>query len=305
MKPLKFVIPNGSLSERLRMYLTLAGYALDKPDRRGFCGRSRDGMIEIFERDRRTVALHVAGEYDAGITGLDLRINSGKNDLRVITNLCFSRKTDQPTRWVAATTVQRESELQCSVFKRVRLGCELPGLAQYLIDKGSLTLPPDFGKIEKIVKLEGNEEMAVADNLCDVILVVTETGKTLEDLGLRILPGCERLLVSMPEIIAKRELLPEKEAALQEIRFALDAVISAATHVMMKADLPRQAMEGLPLPSEVSPTVSPLAREGWVAVEICIPRADIGRIGLRLERAGGRGIVVQEVIAYATGNTKK
>ena len=293
MKPLKFVIPNGSLSQRLLMYLALAGYSLDKPDRRGFCGRSQDGRIEIIERDRRMIPHLVARGYDAGITGLDLILNSRVEGLRTVANLCFAKRSDRPTRWVLAM------QGMCDFTRKVRIGTELEHLPSILLPNCPLII-----ENYEVVRLEGNEELAIEEDLCDLILVVTETGKTLDDLGLKIFPGCEQLLVSMPQIIAKPELSPDKEEALQEIRFALEAVIGGATRVMVKADLPKEAMKGLQLPSEISPTVSSLVREGWIAVEICIPRTDIGPVGLKLERAGARGIVVQDVIAYATGNKK-
>lgn len=294
MSTLKFITPDGSLSERMRMYLAKAGFDIDKPDRRGVCGRSADGRIEFVERDRRMIPRLVALGYDAGITGLDLILNSRVEGLRTVANLCFAKRSDRPTRWVLAG---RDNALDRN--DPLRIGTELENLPQLVIPQS----PPILFDY-KVVKLEGNEEMAIDDGLCDLILVVTETGKTLQDIGLTILPSCDKLLVSMPQIIAKPVLPPDKEEALQEVRFALEAVISAASRVMVKADLPKAALDGLQLPSEVSPTVASLAREGWIAVEVCIPRSDIGSVGLKLERAGGRAIVVQDVLAFSAGKSE-
>lgn len=301
MKTLKFITPNGSLSERLRMYLAKAGYDIDKPDRRGYCGRSQNGKIEFIERDRRMIPhLLATGHFAAGITGLDLVLNSGVEGLRTVANLCFAKRSDHPTRWVLAVDpkeMQRRQENLSSLALRV--GCELPGLVRKIMPLCNFESRPY--SLDAVVQLEGNEEMAIQDGLCDAILVVTETGKTLEDIGLAVPSGYEQLLISMPQIIAQPKLPLDMEDALQELRFALESVISAATRVMMKADLCKEALKELQLPSEVSPTVSPLDRKGWIAVEICIPRTDIGSVGLKLENAGARGIVVQDVIAYTTG----
>ncbi len=300
MNPCTIVLPSGSLSERLRMYLAKAGYDIDKPNRRGICGGSCNGKAVFIERDRRMVARHVAGKYDAGITGLDLLINSGlQHVLRTVADLCFSRKTDQPARWVAVTSPAS----QCT--GTVRIGCELPGVDEYVKPSilASLQGKQNAEVLPVHVQLEGNEEMAIEEDFCDVVLVVTETGITLRETGLFPLSGCESLLVSVTQIIAKPKLPPEKEEALQEIRFALGAVIGAATRVMMKADLPTEKVHGLQLPAEVSPTVASLDVEGWSAVEICIPRSDIGAIGLKLERACARAIVVQDVIAFCGGKS--
>ncbi len=288
----------------MRMYLAKAGFDIDKPNRDGVCGRSRDGRIEFIERDRRIIPHHIAGAYDAGITGLDLVIESGVKDLRTVAALCFARASDRPTRWVLAKSMGVSldlEDLRGQEVLSVRVGCELPFLASQLIGQNAAKLT-HFTIHPTIRKLEGHEEMAPKDGLCELVLVVTETGRSMREHNLTIVPGCEELLVSMPQIIAKPQLPASQEEALQELRFALEAVIGGASRVMMKADLPTVAVHGLALPAEVSPTVSSLALQGWSAIEVCIPRSDIGPVGLKLERAGARGIVVQEVVAYATGN---
>lgn len=286
---LRFLTPNGSLSERLRMYLAKAGYDVDKPDPKGCCGSSQDGRIMIIERDRRMIPHLVAGSYDAGITGLDLLINSRAEELRTVANLCFAKRTDRPTRWVLAAKEMGDFS------RRVRIGTELVHLPQLILP----SLPFTIHNYE-VVKLEGNEEMAIEDGLCDIILVVTETGRAIQEAGLQVLPGCENLLESVPQIIAKLQLPPGKERALQEIRFALDAVIGAATRRMMKFDLPTSSLATLQLPAEVAPTASDLVgRPGWVAVEICVPRWEVDSIGLRVRDAGARAIVIQEVIGFS------
>ncbi|MFA7286825.1 MAG: hypothetical protein WC052_04175 [Patescibacteria group bacterium] len=288
MDPLKLVLCNGSLSASLRVYLGRAGYDIGKADRRGYCGTSTDGSIEFWERDRRMVPYLVAGGYDAGITGLDLTLNSCVQGLRQIAGLCFSRATNNPTRWVLA------SKGTCDLSGSLRIGCELENLPALLLPACPYPIR-DY----QVVKLEGNEEMAIEEGLCDLILVVTETGSTLQALSLTILPGCERLLVSVPQIIAKGNLCDEKEEALQALSFALTAVIGGSAHVMLTFDIPKFALSSLQLPGEVAPTVSPLLREGWCAVQICIDRSDIGKVGRLVELAGGRAIVAQDILAYS------
>lgn len=286
MDPLKFVLCNGSLLGRLLMYLGVAGYELEKPDRRGFCGTSVDKRIEFWERDRRMVAQQVAGGFDAGITGRDLYINCDVQGLRTVANLCFAKRSDQPTRWVLA------AQSGCQFERKVRIGTELVNLARSVLP--TCTALGDY----EIVRLEGNEEVAIADGLCDAVFVVTETGGTLQQLGLKIVEGCEQLFVSVPQIIAKPALSIAKEEALFELSFALQAVVDAARHVMLKADLPIVALNQLSLPAEVAPTISPLSQSGWVAIEVCLPRSLVGSVGLRIQQAGGRAIVAQDVIAY-------
>jgi ATP phosphoribosyltransferase len=50
-------------------------------------------------------------------------------------------------------------------------------------------------------------------------------------------------------------------------------------------------------PGIESPTVSPLHREGWVAVRAMVPRADAQRIMDSLWEIGARAIFVTDILA--------
>lgn len=297
------LVPRGSLEERTLLYVDKSGYDVYEPRPNGLCGSSRDGEIEFILRDRRMIAPLVAcGDFDAGVTGIDLLLNSGyKDDVRIIANLCYAKKTDRPTRWVLAEKENSDYFRRMTVGKR-RIGCELERLPGLIIPSGRFGIPLGY----EVVKLEGDEEWAIDDGYCDMILVVTETGKALEEAGLHIVPGCEKLFESHPVLIAKPELSPEREHALRRVAWALGTAIGAATRRMMKFDLPRQALAALQLPAEVAPTVSDLVgREEWVAVEICIPRWEVDSIGLQVEEAGAHAIVLQEVIGFSPGKAAK
>lgn len=284
----------------MQEFLLIVGYCIGEPDRRGFCGESNG--IEFWERDRKMVPRHVAGQFDAGITGKDLIVDSGVEGLRVVADLCFSRQTNQPTRWVLIYNPVQYPDLLTKPRQAVniaRIGCELLVLAGKLGAQQGMVLSGFLYR--DFLKLEGNEEASIADGLCDAALVVTETGRTIRDLGLQIVPGCESLFVSVPQIIAKPDLGEEKEERLQELFAALRGVIGAARYVMGKADVPADAIGRLHLPSEVSPTISNLMDDHWKAVEICILRSQIPRVSLLLERAGAKAIVFQDLIAYDPG----
>lgn len=86
---LKFVIPSGSLSAKLRGYLEIAGYPVREPDRTGFCGKVGD--VAFFQLDRRMVPHFInTGKFDAGITGYDLFLASRAKELREVAELNFS-----------------------------------------------------------------------------------------------------------------------------------------------------------------------------------------------------------------------
>ena len=68
-----------------------------------------------------------------------------------------------------------------------------------------------------MIRIDGSEEMCVKYGIADAVLVVTETGRSIRENGLEILPGCDSLLVSKPEIRALPHLPAAKEESLQAL----------------------------------------------------------------------------------------
>jgi ATP phosphoribosyltransferase len=289
---LRFAVPNGSLWERLCMHLATAGYPLRPPDRTGLCGESAG--IQFHQLDRRMIpAFMQTGAFHAGLTGLDLWENSGLHDgLRVVDQFSFSRTTDQPSRWVLAR--RKDVPLAGDGKDRpVKVACELPRLAEILLKQAGL--PADC----QVIRIDGSEEMCVKHGIADAVLVVTETGRSIRENGLEILPGCDSLLVSRPEIRALPDLADSHEEALQALSFALQAVVSAQAYITVSFDIPAAVdLDALHLPASVAPTVAPLTDPAWKACEICIPRAVFGPTLVRLKRAGARGIVMNDTQGY-------
>lgn len=288
---LKVVLPNGSLWERLVMYLALAGYQISKPDRTGSCGTVNG--VEFIQVDRRMVLRFMARRYDAGITGYDLILNSGFGlTFRFIAELCFSRSTDQPSRWVLAKS--KRPGLIDSAQKKPLVACELPALARILLEQTSV-FPDGYD----ILEIDGSEELCVRDGLADYVLVVTETGGSIRACDLEIVEGCGSLLVSTPRIVARQRLSDEKEELLQALSFSLQAVVGAQQFVMVAFDIPvTVSIESLALPSSVAPSVVPTTNPEWNAGEVCIPRVQFGAVLVRLKAVGARGIVMRNAEGY-------
>lgn len=281
---LRVLLPTGSLSVKMKTYLGKVGYRMKERDRTGYCGSV--GSIDFFERDRRMIPRLLGGHFDVGVTGKDLVVASGVQDLRCVAELPFSRGSDQPTRWVLAAA------RDVRTMQRIRVGCELPGLARML-----LPLVPGLPAFD-IVHIEGSEETAISDGLCDAVLVVTESGDSLKANGLRIVGGADNLLLSYPQIVAAPLLSAAKEALLQQVHSALLAAVGAESHVLITFDILQRDLEGLVLPAAVSPTVSKLLQKDWVAAQVCVERASIGSILAQVRSAGAKAIAIVELIGW-------
>ena len=73
----------------------------------------------------------------------------------------------------------------------------------------------------------------------------------------------------------------------------------ARSYVMMDYDIPESRVEEAVAltPGIESPTVSPLHREGWVAVRSMVPRSQAQRIMDDLYEIGARGILTTDIHA--------
>ncbi|PIR52655.1 phosphoribosyl-AMP cyclohydrolase [Candidatus Peregrinibacteria bacterium CG10_big_fil_rev_8_21_14_0_10_49_10] len=281
---LQFLLPSGSMSARVRSALVQSGYEVHEPDRTGFCGSS--GGVDFFQRDRRMIPLLIGSAFQAGVTGKDLFLASGVQGLRAVAELPCSRASSGPTRWVLAAS----SDIR--VLQQVRVGCELPLLAEHLL-AGVADLPP-----YDVVRIEGYEESSIADGLCDAVLVVTETGSSLVANGLSIVEGCNNLLESYPQVLAMTDLSPAMEKRLREVTAALLAAVHSSDRVMVVCNLPKDSLEQVQLPAALAPTVSPLSQDGWVALQVCIERNRIGEVLASLQSAGAKAIAIQQLIGY-------
>ncbi len=91
----------------------------------------------------------------------------------------------------------------------------------------------------------------------------------------------------------------ETPSGLDVFRRRLEGVMVARSYVMMDYDIPeQQVVRAVALtPGIESPTVSPLHREGWVAVRAMVPRAGAHRVMDELWTIGARGILVTDIHA--------
>jgi ATP phosphoribosyltransferase len=82
-------------------------------------------------------------------------------------------------------------------------------------------------------------------------------------------------------------------------RRRLDGVLVARAYVMMDYDIPESLVDDAVAltPGIESPTVSPLHREGWVAVRSMVPHDGAQQLMDDLYDIGARGILLTDIHA--------
>lgn len=277
---MKIAVPNkGSLADASIQVLKEAGYR-QRTDSRDLVLVDPDNNVEFYYLRPRDIALYVgSGELQAGITGRDLLIDSGASAEEVLP-LDFGGST---FRFAAPNGAKWK--LVDIAGKRV--ASAYPGLVENYLGKAGIKA--------EIVRLDGAVESSVRLGVADLIADVVSTGNTLRQAGLELFG--DPILKSEAVLIkrAGTQAAPEFET----LQRRLSGVVIARQYVLLDYDIQKSFLENACTltPGLESPTISPLAKEDWVAVRAMVPRKDTNRVMDELWAIGARGILVTDIHA--------
>jgi ATP phosphoribosyltransferase len=280
MTPLRIAVPNkGLLAEPAATMLHEAGYR-QRSDGRELVLADPDNNAEFFFLRPRDIAVYVgSGTVEVGITGRDLLLDSGSSAEELLP-LDFGYSTFRFAAPKGAAAAARD-------FSGLRVATSYPGLlSKYLADAGIDA---------QVVRLDGAVETAVQLGVADVVADVVSTGTTLRQAGLELVG--EPIMTSEAVLITRSAV--GSTPAVQQLVRRLQGVLVARRYVMMDYDIRAERVDEAcaVTPGIESPTVSPLHREGWVAVRAMVPRADAQRVMDALWDIGARAIFVTDILA--------
>jgi ATP phosphoribosyltransferase len=277
---IRVAVPNkGSLSEPAAEMLREAGY-LQRSDAKELVLLDESNGVEFFYLRPRDIAVYVGeGTLDVGITGRDMLLDSHANAVEVMA-LGFGR-----SRFRFAAPVG--SDMAVEKLHDLRLATSYPGLVDaYLEGQGVST---------RLIALDGAVETAIRLGVADVIADVVETGSTLRQAGLELFG--DPILESEAVLIRRKDT--SAPLGLAQLQRRLNGVLVARNYVMMDYDVSDSVVERACAitPGLESPTVSPLAREGWHAVRAMVRRSDAQQLMDDLWSLGARAILVTDIAA--------
>lgn len=277
---MKIAVPNkGSLAEESISILKEAGYR-QRSDSRDLILIDPLNEVEFYYLRPRDIALYVGnGELTAGITGRDLLIDSGAKAEEKL-NLNFGNSTFH----FAAADDTNFSETD--LFGK-RIATAYPGIVLNYLNVNGISA--------EVVRLDGAVETSVRLGVADVIADVVSTGNTLRQAGLKIFgkPILQSEAVLISRIGAD---LPESFEILLR---RLSGVVIARQYVLVDYDIEKLKVDQACAitPGLESPTISPLAKEDWVAVRAMVLRKDVNNVMDNLWNLGARGILVTDIHA--------
>ncbi|MEN6386185.1 MAG: ATP phosphoribosyltransferase [Phycisphaerales bacterium] len=277
---LKLGIPKGSLEKATFELFEKAGFSITGYERSYF-PRINDEQISLIMLRAQEMSRYVEdGVLDAGFTGYDW-ILENKSSVHEVCELLYSKATSNPARWVLAvpneSKVKKAEDLQDGI-----IATELLGVTKEYIKKKGIKAKVEFSWGATEVKAR----------LVDAIVELTETGSSLKANNLRIV---DTLLTSRTKFIANKEAWKDKfkREKIENISILLNAAIDAKTTVGLKMNVEKNKLEAVLniLPAEKSPTVSTLANDKYVAVEVVVDTITERNIVPKLKRAGASGII--------------
>jgi ATP phosphoribosyltransferase len=281
---LKLVIPKGSLERATFALFEAADLHVRRGSEREYRGTIDDPRIESVAilRPQEIPTYVEDGFFDVGVTGEDWIAETGANVIKV-SPLEYSKQTDRPVMVVLAVPRDAGISTPEQIKPDSRISTEFPNLTKKYFD--------ELGIPVRIFLSYGATEAKVPE-IVDAIVDLTETGATLRRHGMEIV---DVLLESHTHLIANPASYedPAKRRAIEELVILLRGAIDARGKVLLKLNVRRDSVDAIVdlLPAMRAPTVSPLAEEGFYAVETIVPKATVNTLIPRLKAMGAEDIV--------------
>ena len=280
LKKLKLGIPSGSLQASTLELFARAGFNI-RISGRSYSPSIDDDSVEVVMFRAQEMSRYVEdGVVDAGLTGIDWVLENA-SDVVEVAELVYSKATSKPARWVlvvpAESQVNNPQDLDGGIIATELVNCT----NKYFADKAiKVKVEFSWGATE------------VKARLVDAIVDITETGSSLAANNLRII---DTILTSTTRLIANKQAMKDswKRAKIENITMLLQAALAGREKVGLKMNVPRSILDTVValLPAEKSPTISSLADDNFVAVEVILEEKAERELIPQLKKAGASGII--------------
>ena len=229
--------------------------------------QSSNFPIEVlFLRDDDIPQSVAGGVADLGIVGENEFVER-KEDAEVIKRLGFSK---------------------CRLSLAIPKDVDYPGLSWFEGRKIATSYPGIHSDIHVIT---GSVEIAPGISLADAIFDIVSSGSTLVSNSLK---EVEVVMKSEALLIGNKNMSEEKKEILNELLFRIEAVKAAEDKKYVLMNAPTERLKEIieVLPGMKSPTVMPLAQEGWSSVHTVLDEKRFWEIIGKLKALGAEGILV-------------
>lgn len=266
----------GRLNEDSLALLAEAGIT-SEAGRRKLLSRSEDFPIEIlYLRDDDIPQTVERGMADIGIVGLN-EYQEKRCRATVVNRLGFSKCR------LSLAIPKGENYPGTDYFNGKRIATSYPVILQNYLDEKGITA--------EIEEISGSVEIAPAVGLADAIFDIVSSGGTLVSNGLK---EVEVAVKSEAVLIATPGLDAEKQALLDQLLFRIESIKRSRgkKYILMNIPTERIPQAVAILPGVKSPTILPLAAEGWSSIHAVVSEAELWQNIEKLKAIGAEDILV-------------
>lgn len=266
----------GRLNEDSLALLQSIGINIDEPKRK-FLSKAKDFDIEgLFLRDDDIPQVVAGGTAALGIVGLN-EVEEKGADVEIAARLGFGGCR------ISLAVPKNAGYDGLQYFNGKRIATSYPNILSRFLKKNGIE-----AEIEIIT---GSVEIAPAAGIADCIFDIVSSGSTLISNGL---VEVERVFESEAVLIANRNLPEEDKSLLDELLFRINSDKMSRGMKYLLMNLPQTSLDEAIkiLPAMRSPTVMPLASEGWCSLHSVVEASSMWEKIRQLKAIGAEGILV-------------
>ena len=238
---------------------------------------ARNFPVEVFYLRNGDIPQYLKdGVVDAAIIGENVLIEKG-NDITVVEKLGFS------TCRVCIAVPKSAEYSSINDLEGKRIATSYPNTVKMYLDEN--------GVKANLHIINGSVEIAPNIGLADAICDIVSSGSTLFKNNLK---EVDTILKSEAVLAVSPVLSEEKQAILDKIQFRIQSVLKGRQSKYILLNAPNDKIENIinVLPGMKSPTVLPLAQEGWSSVHSVISKNEFWDVIDELKNNGAQGILV-------------
>jgi len=267
---------SGRLNEDSLKILKDCGISIDNGKDR-LKAIARNFPLEVFYLRNGDIPQYLKdGVVDIAIIGENVLVEKGA-DITIEERLNFSKCR------VSLAVPKAMKYDSVKDFEGKRIATSYPNTVKgYLKSKG---VAADLHIISGSVEIAPN--IGLADGICDIV----SSGSTLFKNNLK---EVEVILRSEAVLAVSPKISKERSEVLRKLRFRIKSVLQARQNKYVLLNAPNDKLDEIValLPGMRSPTVLPLAEEGWNSVHTVINRDAFWEVLDELKLAGAEGILV-------------
>lgn len=277
MEKIKIAIQkSGRLSEKSIEIITEAGVNLSNGSRKLISPATNFPLEILFLRDDDIPQYIEDGVADAGIVGENVLAESG-NQLEILEHLGFARC--RLSLAVPKSAPYRGPDY----FSGKKIATSYPNILKSYLEENSINA--------EIHVINGSVEIATGIGLADAIFDIVSSGSTLISNGLK---EVERIMDSQAVLLASPMMSVRKKQIVSDLLFRLRTVLASRNNKYILLNAPDDKLDQIIniIPGMKSPTVLPLALEGWSSVHSVVNENDFWQVIGQLREFGAEGILV-------------